>query len=146
MKSVQTLSLLFTCSFCLSTWAQDVQNNKGLRFYEKLAKRDASYEQSMQLLGNQDESDYWIDQRNYERHLGKANFTSYLVYMKGKKDAYHEHVQTCDHKYRHSELYLEKAKEYLSLSNSDELLSLKSQNVVQSFTQKKKDNKPEHRK
>lgn len=148
MKPVQTLTLLFTCCFCLSTWAQnDVQYRKGLRFYEKLAERDADYEQSLQLLGNQDESDYWIDQRNYERHLGKANFTSYLVYMKSKKDAYHEHMQTCEHKYKHSDLYLEKAREYLSVSNSNDILSLKAQKVVQSSSaQKKKDKVSGHRK
>lgn len=148
MKSVQILTLFFTCSFCLSAWAQnDVQHRKGLRFYERLAERDAHYEQSLQLLGNQDESDYWIDQRNYERHLGKANFTSYLVYMKSKKDAYYEHMQTCNHKHQHSDLYLEKAKEYLSVSNSDNVLSLKTQKVVQSSSaQKKKDKVSGHRK
>ncbi len=131
--------LVFASGCYLGVSAQgDLRMQQGLRFYEKLAQRDADYEQSLQLLSNQDEVDYWMDQRNYERHLGKANFTSYLVYMKGKKDAYNEHLQTCDHKTPHSDLYLEKAKEYLSLSDLEFSLGQNSRKVVLSSSIRKK--------
>ncbi len=123
----------------MGAFAQDTARVKhGLRFYEQLAQRDAGYEQTLQLLTHQDESDYWTDQRNFERQLGKSNFSSYLAYMKGKKDAYHKHLKTCGHKTPHSELYLQKAKEYLSMTDMEFSLMQESQKVVQSSVIKKK--------
>ncbi|WP_097044658.1 hypothetical protein [Flagellimonas pacifica] len=123
----------------MGAFAQDKAHTKhGLRFYEQLAQRDADYEKSLQLLTHQDESDYWIDQGNFERQLGKSDFASYLAYMKGKKDAYNGHLKTCDHKVPHSELYLQKAKEYLSLTDLEFTMMKDSQKVVRSSIKKKR--------
>ncbi|MEM7484255.1 MAG: hypothetical protein AAF348_03515 [Bacteroidota bacterium] len=120
MRAVRFPLVVLACCSWFGIFAQDQNHTvNGFRFYEKLAQRDADYEQSLLLLSNQDESDYWADQRVYERNLGKMNFTSYLVYMKGKKDAYKEHLKSCTHDKPHSELYFQKAKEYLSLSDTD---------------------------
>jgi len=40
-----------------------------LLFYERLAQRDAAYEQSVQFSNEQDERDYWNDQKNFEQLL-----------------------------------------------------------------------------
>ncbi|AWX44863.1 hypothetical protein HME9304_01868 [Flagellimonas maritima] len=133
MKAIRFILLVLICSYSLGIVAQQSANSViGLRFYERLAQRDADYEQSLFLLSNQDESDYWADQENYERHLGKIDFTSYLVYMKSKKDAYAEHLGNCEHKMSHSELYFQKAKAYVSLLDSDYELGKNASKVAQS--------------
>lgn len=123
MKSVRIFLVLVICGLGTGIQAQaDSSMHHGLRFYEKLAQRDAAYEHSFQAITNLDESDYWIDQANFERQLGIANFTSYLIYMKGKKDAYRSHLLECDSSCDHSELYFQKASEYLSSSDFEHLL------------------------
>lgn len=123
MKSIRIFVAVFACSLSFGVQAQkDSPMHQGLRFYENLAQRDAAYEQSLHALTHQDESDYWVDQANFERQLGIANFTAYLIYMKGKKDAYREYLESCDGSCNHSELYFQKASEYLSSSDFEQLL------------------------
>lgn len=138
MKAIGTLILIFTA--CLGQWimAQEEETMvHSLRFYEKLAQRDADYESSFQMMREQDEQDYWIDQRNYERHLGKANFAAYLVYMRGKKEAYYQHLQHCGSTCVHSPEYYKRAQEYLSASDSEYLVGEKGSGVVQNLSKKR---------
>ena len=138
MKFVRIHIVIFAGCCCMGVFAQDKAHAKhGLRFYEQLAQRDASYEHSFQIANHQDEQDYWIDQQNFERHLGTADFTSYLVYMKGKKDAYLNHLQSCDNSCGHSELFFEKVGEYLSSSDFDGLLDTQTGEMVQNVPKRK---------
>ncbi|MGW9684945.1 hypothetical protein [Flagellimonas sp. 2504JD1-5] len=138
MKFVQ-IHIIILISCCgIGVSAQGNLNTKhSLRFYETLAQRDASYEHSFQRMAHQDEQDYWLDQQNFERHLGTADFTSYLVYMKGKKDAYLNNLQSCETTCRHSELYFEKAGEYLSSSDLDTLLMPQSSEMAENVPKRK---------
>nr|WP_298792167.1 hypothetical protein [uncultured Allomuricauda sp.] len=138
MKFVRIHIIIFA-SFCgIGVSAQSNPHTKhGLRFYETMAQRDADYEHTFQMMNHQDEQDYWSDQQNFERHLGTADFTSYLIYMKGKKDAYFTHLQNCDDHCLHSELYFKKAGEYLSSSDFDKLLSPKTGEMVQNIPKSK---------
>ncbi|WP_136466819.1 hypothetical protein [Flagellimonas onchidii] len=133
------LHIMIIASFCCAgALAQDNVHAKfGLRFYEKLAQRDASYEHTFQMANHQDEQDYWNDQQNFERHLGTADFTSYLIYMKGKKEAYFSHLRSCDTTCGHSDLYFKKAGEYLSSADFDKLLEPETEEVVQNIPRKK---------
>ncbi len=138
MKSVRIFAVLFFCGLSTSVQAQtETPTHQGLRFYEKLAQRDAAYEQSLHALTHQDESDYWIDQANYERQLGIANFAAYLIYMKGKKDAYRDYLEGCDGSCNHSELYYQKAAEYLSSSDFEYVLE-RNRKVVDNLPGNKK--------
>ena len=122
----------------ISVWAQEEGNVRGLWFYEQLAHRDAAYEIELQNINGQDELDYWADQSDFERHLGKADFPAYLAYMKGKKEAYKSHLQQCNDGCSFSAMYLSKAREYLSLSDSEFLEGYKSGKVVQNIPRKRK--------
>lgn len=131
MKTARFLMILIISGLSVEAWSQGGAHVQGLRFYERLAERDAMYEQGLQNLSNQDELDYWADQRNYERHLGTSNFAAYLVYMKGKKQAYQAHFKSCNTDCVHSQVYLEKARAYLSLSESDYLFGQPEEKVAQ---------------
>ena len=128
--------MMFGINF--SVWSQQEGNVQGLWFYEQLAHRDADYEIELQNINGQDELDYWVDQSNFERHLGKANFPAYLAYMKGEKEAYKSHLQKCNDGCSFSSLYLTKAREYLSLSDSEFLGGYNTDNVAQHIPRKRK--------
>ncbi|MDC6366168.1 MULTISPECIES: hypothetical protein [Flavobacteriaceae] len=137
MKPFKALWILFMCGLSVSTLAQQDFNVHGPRFYEQLAHKDAAYEWELQKLSGQDELDYWADQSNFERHLGKANFPAYLAYMKGKKQAYKTYLKGCKG-CSYSTVYLVKAREYLSVSDSEFLARYKTGNVVQNDSGKRK--------
>ncbi|MEX0315281.1 MAG: hypothetical protein AB3N18_13980 [Allomuricauda sp.] len=125
--------ILASCCY-IGVSAQDTQHS--LRFYEMLAHKDASYEHSFQMMNHQDEQDYWADQQDFERDLGMADFASYLIYMKGKKDAYLHHLQSCE-SCIHSEVYLKMAREYLSATDFDRLLKPEASEMVQNVPKKR---------
>lgn len=139
MKTLRILLVFFMSGMSGVAWAQEA-HVQGLRFYERLAQRDALYEQELNHVDHQDELDYWTDQRNYERHLGKVNFSGYLAYMKVKKEAYKAHLEQCIHTNSHSQLYFQKAREYLSLSDSENLFGKEVGKVAHNQPRKKKYN------
>ncbi len=106
-------------------------DSKLLRFYESLAERDASHEQSLRL-DYQDEMDYWNDQENYERQLGKSNFSFYLVYMKSKKKAYRSYLRECAGSCEHSDVFWLKMRNYLAIPDSTDIFNPNAERVVQS--------------
>ncbi|NAY92592.1 hypothetical protein GTQ34_11750 [Muricauda sp. JGD-17] len=110
---------------------------QGLRFYEQLALRDAAYEASLHVLTNQDAQDYWIDQRNYERKLGKVNFSAYLAYKRQKKTAYYQHLQNCNTSCGHGPEYYAWAQDYLSSSDFGDILEASKSKVTQNLATRK---------
>ncbi|MER3376126.1 MAG: hypothetical protein RIM83_15915 [Allomuricauda sp.] len=112
--------LLFGCSNFV--WAQDPDENSNLEkatFFEQLALKDADYEQSLVLSNEKDELDFWEDQKRYEQDLMKSDEAAYRSYMKAKKEAYHEHFQSCSNVCNHSKQNLKRAEEYLSSPQED---------------------------
>lgn len=136
MKTAKLLTVFLICGLTYSVNAQVEERTQSLRFYEQLALRDATYEQELHKLEAQDELDYWVDQKNFERQLGKANFLAYLRYMKGKKEAYQSHLQTCNGSCAHSALYLERAQAYLSVTDSELLAWSDSDNGTRKLSTK----------
>lgn len=136
MKIVTPL-ILFLCfgPFLLAQQGSVALQN--FRFYENLALRDAQYEQTLHTTDLQDEQDYWTDQRNYERQLGTENFAAYLVYMKGKKEAYQLHLQHCSEACAHSGRFFERAHEYLSISDTEYLRQLMETGMVLNTSKKR---------
>ena len=131
MKRSYLLLLVLILGFAGQSQAQGTANSKLLRFYENLAERDAAYEQGFQL-DQQDELDYWNDQENFERELGKSNFSFYLVYMKSKKEAHREYLKECEGSCVHSEVYWSKMRNYLSVPDASEFFKTNVERVVQS--------------
>ncbi|MEM6865847.1 MAG: hypothetical protein AAF575_11705 [Bacteroidota bacterium] len=118
MKRSYFLLMLVLIGFIKESRGQSAGGDSQLlRFYKNLAVRDATHEQTMNL-GHQDELDYWIDQENYERQLGKLNFSFYLVYMKSKKEAHRNYLQQCKSNCEHTAIYWSKMRNYLSVPDS----------------------------
>ena len=110
---------------------------QGLRFYEQLAIRDATYEASSHTWDDNDSQDYWKDQRNFERKLGKANFTAYLAYKRQKKASYYQLLQNCKGSCDYSPKFYEMAKAYFSSPDFEDILEADRSNVTQNLTSKK---------
>lgn len=79
-------------------------------FYLQLAIRDSHYEQS--LHDDEDEADYWKDQKEFEQLLLAKNPTAFQTYINGKHIAYGQHHKKCVSKCTHSDLYLRQASFY----------------------------------
>lgn len=136
MKAI-TPFILSLCFGPLLLAQQEVVTPQNSIFYENLALRDAQYEQKLYTMGLQDELDYWTDQHNYERQLGMENFAAYLVYMKSKKEAYQQHLQSCTECCAHSRRFFERAREYLSSSDTEYLKQLMENGMVLNISQKR---------
>ncbi|MBT8281001.1 MAG: hypothetical protein KJO16_05445 [Muriicola sp.] len=65
-------------------------------FYESIAIRDAQLEATLEFTSEEDESDYWKDQLNFEKRLKKEMYRAYKTYIFFKRKAYQEHQKECD--------------------------------------------------
>lgn len=113
MKSL----VLFTFVLLLSgqglLWAQATgQEQEKLSYYEQRAREDAQYEQSLAMENEAAESDFWNEQKSYEKELKKRDRKAYRAYMKGKRDAYAEHYEHCGHHCNHGRHYYSQATFY----------------------------------
>ncbi|MGM5470079.1 hypothetical protein ACS386_07350 [Flavobacteriaceae bacterium LMO-SS05] len=81
-------------------------------YYEQRAEEDAKYEQKFTADSKKDEQQFWEDQKNYEKDLKKRDRKAYRAYMNGKRDAYAEHYNHCDHSCHHSDYYYNHASFY----------------------------------
>jgi hypothetical protein len=74
-------------------------------YYEQRAKEDATFEQKFKAKSETEESEFWQNQKEYEKELKKRDRKAYRAYMQGKKDAYAEHYNHCDTHCHHSQSY-----------------------------------------
>lgn len=72
-----------------------------LSFYFRQGQNDATLEQSLVFSSEQDELDYWKDQRAYEQALQERNKREFTAYILAKQLVYsaHDHSSTkaCEH-------------------------------------------------
>lgn len=87
-----------------------------LAFFEQKAMEDALYEQAMHWQTEEDELDYWTDQRNYEKALQQNQHHGYQVYIFSKRDAYRKHQESCDPLCGHGDYYQLQAAFYFQYS------------------------------
>jgi len=81
-------------------------------YYEKRAEEDAKFEQQFSAKSKVEEETFWEDQKSYENNLKKEDKKAYRAYMKGKKDAYANHYEHCNHQCHHSDYYYHHASFY----------------------------------
>lgn len=81
-----------------------VQDHR-LEFYANRAWQDADYEQQRIWLTEEDEVDYWTDQRNFENILHQAYPERFQVYLDNKRAAYREHQSHCGDNCQHGDYY-----------------------------------------
>ncbi len=110
--SVALLLILITCL----PWGVRPQEDNGeepeTSFYRSMAIADAQIEQLLNFALEEDEMDYWKDQRNFERSLKQENYTNYKTYIFYKRRSYLEHGQNCDITSNHGKGYNKQASFY----------------------------------
>ncbi len=111
-RSITLLLILITCL----PWGLRPQEEKGgesdTSFYRTMAIDDALMEQSLKFALEEDEMDYWKDQRNFEKTLKQENYTAYKTYIFFKRRSYLEHKQGCDIATNHGKGYNKQASFY----------------------------------
>lgn len=104
----RTLNYLFLMAFLLLNGlyaiAQETNDEKKLSYYEQRAREDAKFEQTLEMAEDEEE-DFWQEQKVYEKDLKKRDKQAYKAYMKGKRDAYAEHAKICNEHCHHSHDY-----------------------------------------
>jgi hypothetical protein len=113
MKQLTLYAYVFLLTGSGLLWAQETDpEQEKLSYYEQRAREDAGYEQSLAIETEAEESDFWEDQQAYEKELKKRDRKAYRAYMKGKRDAYAEHYEHCDHHCNHGSHYYSHATFY----------------------------------
>ena len=108
-RSITLLLILITCL----PWGFRAQEEEGVEsvnsFYRSMAIEDALMEQSLNFALEEDEMDYWKDQRNFEKTLKQENYTAYKTYIFFKRNSYLEHKKSCDIASEHGSGYNKQA-------------------------------------
>lgn len=117
MKLLKTTLLILAFSFSSSLLAQTTEDEKQTTidkesYYQKRAIEDAKYEQQFSAETKTEEKQFWKEQKAYEKNLKKKDREAYNAYMQGKKDAYAEHYNECNHHCHHSDHYYSHASFY----------------------------------
>jgi hypothetical protein len=112
-RSITLLLILITCL----PWGLRAQDEIGgesvASFYRSMANEDALTEQSLNFALEEDEMDYWKDQRNFEKTLKQENYTAYKTYIFFKRQSYLEHEQNCNIASEHGKGYNKQASFYI---------------------------------
>jgi len=66
-----------------------------MSLYEHMARYDTKLEQDIQFSSEEDEADFWQDQKSFENALKYQDYSAYKVYLKTKQEAYAEHESLC---------------------------------------------------
>jgi len=96
------------------------QSNDGQgenRFYIALGIRDAQHEISNINRNIEDESDFWEDQKVFEKLLMARNLAHYQSYLNGKAEVYRQHKIHCGERCDHSEQFARQIAFYIIKGN-----------------------------
>lgn len=110
MKLLKTSLLIAITGLSFSLQAQNNQikdstNISKSSYYRQRAIEDAKFEQQFEAKNKAEEDAFWEDQENYEKKLKRNDRKAYRAYMKGKRDAYAEHYEHCDHEHHSHDYY-----------------------------------------
>ncbi|MBC3757626.1 hypothetical protein H7U19_04380 [Hyunsoonleella sp. SJ7] len=117
MKLFKTAICILIISLSFTINAQEVSKEKEesldkTSYYEKRAKEDAKFEQEFKAETEAEAEEFWEEQEAYEKELKKRDRKAYRAYMKGKRDAYAEHYEYCNHHCHHGDHYYHHASFY----------------------------------
>lgn len=119
MKTKALLLVFILCSGPVSLAQEGESTAPNLQFYERLAQRDAAYEQTVQFSNEHDERDYWKDQKNFEKLLLQENPEAYQVYISNKGPSYIDHIQQCQKECTHGDFYRREVAFFLLKTTQD---------------------------
>lgn len=83
-----------------------------LSFFSKMGNSDGLYEQAVRFSAEQDELDYWSDQRAFEVALFGQKPAAYRHYVQAKHAVYAAHRPLCDATCKHGDYYWLQASYY----------------------------------
>lgn len=83
-----------------------------MSLYEHMARYDAKLEQDIQFSSEEDEADFWQDQKSFENALKYRDYSAYKVYLKTKQEEYAEHETLCKAKGKHGIYFQAQASYY----------------------------------
>ena len=106
-----TLVLVVIPMFGLAQQAHDVESE--MAFFETRALQDAAYEHSLTWQSEEDEIDFWTDQRNFETQLRESYLQGYQIYLLNKRVSYLDHQTDCKPEHSHGDYYLLQSAFYL---------------------------------
>lgn len=115
LKSVSLIIVLISCHFGLAqenSIESEESNMEKVSYYKQRAKEDAKYEQQFKPNSKKEEREFWKEKEAYEKDLKKKDDEAYEAYMQGKRDAYREHYNHCDHHCHHGTFYYRHASYY----------------------------------
>ncbi|WP_242205955.1 hypothetical protein [Aestuariivivens insulae] len=117
MKTFKALVWSLIIGASLSVYAQEPEavDKKPVdkkTYYQNRAAEDAKFEQQFEAESKAEEEAFWEEQKYYEKDLKKRDKKAYRAYMKGKRDAYAEHYEHCDHHCHHGYYYYHHASFY----------------------------------
>lgn len=82
-------------------------------FFTKMGNSDGLYEQGVRFSAEQDELDYWNDQRAFEKALLRQKPEAYRDYLLAKQAVYAAHRTLCDLTCKHGDYYWLQAAFYI---------------------------------
>ncbi len=86
-------------------------------FYRKLGIQDAMHELALTNLNEEDEKDFWLDQKAFEKLLEEKDPIGHQSYLNGKYLVYREHQILCGNSCEHSYEFLKQMAYYLINGN-----------------------------
>ena len=108
-------AIIIVSSFTIYAQNSEVANRRSAdkkSYYQKRAAEDAKFEQQFTAETKAEEEAFWKEQKAYEDDLKQKDRKAYRAYMKGKRDAYAEHYEHCNHYCHHSDYYYHHATFY----------------------------------
>jgi hypothetical protein len=117
MKLIKALGFILLMGVSFISNAQESNNSDQKiidkeSYYQKRASEDAKYEQQFKAETKAEEEAFWKEQKTYESNLKKEDRKAHKAYIKGKKDAYANHYEHCNHHCNHSPYYYNHASFY----------------------------------
>ncbi|MFD1163914.1 hypothetical protein [Hwangdonia seohaensis] len=117
MTLFKSIVLIAALSFSFAIQAQEAEVSNETKmdkksYYQKRAQEDAKFEQEFSAKTEAEEEAFWKEQKAYEKDLKRRDRKAHKAYMKGKRDAYAEHYEHCNHHCHHSDYYYHHATVY----------------------------------
>lgn len=99
-------------------WGQLDDGMTPPNFYLELGIKDASHELLFASSNQEDEQDFWLDQKAYEKLLKEKSQRAYQSYINGKHLIYRQHQIHCGSRCAHSQEFERQMAFYLINGNS----------------------------
>lgn len=109
MRRIVYITLLVALMGQTLAWAQKDAGS----FFSNMGHSDGVSEQLVHFSAEQDELDYWNDQRAFEQALLRQKPDAFGLYMEAKHNVYAAHQPLCDAQCDHGDYYWLQASYYI---------------------------------